>query len=152
MARWAPAKRAVENSSRRFTISTNSTPLWGNVRRPLHLGPHWKRFRVMMCKPHTVRTATRWVHRSLLLSSPPTFLSTCHEAPGWQRTPNRSRWAVAPAGETYGIRYKERRLSMKPGLDLDALMSANKYGGTVSKVEQKNEDSNPLDALMSKNR
>ena len=59
---------------------------------------------------------------------------------------------MALAGETYGNRYKERRLSMKPGLDLDALMSANKYGGTVSKVEQKKEDSNPLDALMSKNR
>ena len=46
-----------------------------------------------------------------------------------------------------------RRLSSRPQLDLDALMSANKYGGSAAKPPQTAaHGSNALDDLMNKNR
>ena len=54
-----------------------------------------------------------------------------------------------------GFQCARRSLSSKPALDLDALMSSNKYGATATRSADRMDtaaSSNPLDALMSKNR
>ena len=91
--------------------------------------------------------AARSVHRALsgVVQSPAA-------AGSGQRTHSIkiSAHAMGRKHATYGA---ARSLSAKPGLDLDALMSANKYGGSASKpAEKASGGANLLDDLMSKNR
>ena len=104
---------------------------------------------VALSHPYVVRSASRRLHVFALASCTAAATRQLHLGLA-QHAQHGQR--ARKDGWLEGHGRARRYLSLKPELDLDMLMAANKYGGSAKQAPAPDTGSNPLDALMNKNR